>query len=184
MQSAENVLVLGLGNRLLSDDAAGPLTIDRLASSARWGHEVQLRDGGTIGLSLLPEIEDVAALVAIDAARFGSSPGTVRVFEGAEMDAQLEGRKRSAHEVALADLIAAAALNGRLPALRALVAVEPGNTELGLDLSAEVADAIPELCSAVQALLQRWSHEPVTSGSIGRPCRSPQGPGRAARGGA
>jgi hydrogenase maturation protease len=95
-------------------------------------------------------------LVAIDAARFGGAPGTVRVFEGAAMDAQLEGRKRSAHEVALADLLSAAALNGRLPALRALVAVEPGSTELGLDPSAEVARAIPELCDAVHALLQRW----------------------------
>lgn len=156
MQSAQKVLVLGLGNRLLRDDAAGPLTIDRLASAARWGHEVQLRDGGTIGLSLLPEIEDVAAMVAIDAARFGSAPGTVRLFEGAAMDMQLEGRKSSAHEVALADLMAAAALNGRLPARRALIAVEPASTELGLDPSAEVARAIPELCNAVQALLQRW----------------------------
>jgi hydrogenase maturation protease len=156
MQSAGKVLVLGLGNRLLSDDAAGPLTVDRLASAAALSHEVQLRDGGTIGLSLLPEIEDAAAVVAIDAARFGSAPGTVRVFEGAAMDIQLEGRKRSAHEVALADLMAAAALNGRLPAFRALVAVEPVSTQLGLDPSAEVARAIPELCDAVQALLQRW----------------------------
>lgn len=156
MQGADKVLVLGLGNRLLSDDAAGPLTVDRLASVAALGHEVQLRDGGTIGLSLLPEIEEAAAVVAIDAARFGSTPGTVRVFEGAAMDAQLQGRKRSAHEVALADLMAAAALNGRLPAFRALVAVEPGSTQLGLDPSAEVARAIPELCHAVQELLQRW----------------------------
>jgi hydrogenase maturation protease len=156
MHSAEKVLVLGLGNRLLSDDAAGPLTVDRLASAAALAREVQLRDGGTIGLSLLPEIEDAAALVAIDAARFGSTPGTVRVFEGEAMDAQLEGRKRSAHEVALADLMAAAALNGRLPALRALIAVEPGCTELGLNPSVEVARAIPELCDAVHTLLQRW----------------------------
>lgn len=156
MQGVGKVLVLGLGNRLLSDDAAGPLTVDRLAGAAPLGREVQLRDGGTIGLSLLPEIEDAAALVAVDAARFGSRPGAVRVFEGEAMDAQLEGRKRSAHEVALADLMAAAALNGRLPALRALIAVEPGSTELGLDPSAEVARAIPELCDAVHTLLQRW----------------------------
>jgi hydrogenase maturation protease len=48
------VLVLGLGNRLLCDDAAGPLAIERLAASHTTGGAI-FRDGGTIGLSLLPE---------------------------------------------------------------------------------------------------------------------------------
>lgn len=157
MQAVQSVLVLGLGNRLLRDDAAGPLVIDRMLSTGSPNSATRLRDGGTIGLSLLPEIEDASALIAIDAARFGGAPGAVRVFEGAAMDAQLQGRKRSAHEVALADLLSAAALNGRLPAQRALVAVEPVSTELGLEPSTEVARAIPRLCDAVQALLQRWA---------------------------
>jgi hydrogenase maturation protease len=72
------------------------------------------------------------------------------------MDAQLVGRKRSAHEVALADLLSAAALNGRLPARRALVAVQPGSTELGLVPLPAVAQAIPRLCDAVHELMTRW----------------------------
>ena len=65
---------------------------------------VSVSDGGTVGLALLPEIENASAFVAVDAARFGAAPGTVRVFEGPDMDALLSGRRRSAHEVALADL--------------------------------------------------------------------------------
>jgi len=149
------VLVLGLGNRLLGDDAAGPLAVELLAASPVAGGAV-LRDGGTIGLSLLPEIEDAAAFIAVDAALFGAEPGTVRVFEGGAMDRQLGGRKRSAHEVALADLMAAAALGGRLPPRRALVAVEPGSTALGLEPTPAVAAAIPQMCAAVNELLARW----------------------------
>lgn len=152
--SERAVLVLGLGNRLLSDDAAGPLVIDTLASDA--GGEIRYRDGGTIGLALLPEIEDAGSLIAVDAARFGAEPGTVRVFEGDAMDAQLGARKTSAHELALADLMAAAALGGRLPARRALVAVEPGSTALGLAPTPPVQAALPRLCDAVRDLLQRW----------------------------
>jgi len=151
-----SVLVLGLGNRLLGDDAAGPLVVDALAASGRAGSAL-LRDGGTIGLSLLPEIEDAAALIAVDAAEFDAPPGAVRVFEGATMDRQLGGRKRSAHEVALFDLMAAAELCGRLPARRALVAVQPASTALGLEPTAEVAAAIPALCAAVQELVTRWT---------------------------
>ncbi|MDE2297959.1 MAG: hydrogenase maturation protease, partial [Burkholderiales bacterium] len=93
-----------------------------------------------------------------DAALFGAAPGTVRVFEGAAMDEQLGGRKRSAHEVALADLMAAAAFNGWLPARRALVAVEPASTALGLALTPAVDAALPRLCTAVNELLDRWTN--------------------------
>ena len=150
----DSVLVLGLGNRLLCDDAAGPLAVDALATTCPG--DAEFRDGGTMGLSLLPQIEDAAAFIAVDAALFGAEPGTVRVFEGMAMDQQLGGRKRSAHEVALFDLMAAAALNGRLPVRRALVAVEPASTALGLAPTPAVAAAIPQLCSAVEELLQRW----------------------------
>jgi hydrogenase maturation protease len=155
------VLVLGLGNRLLSDDAAGPLAVDRLALACAAPGCRTFCDGGTIGLALLPQIEDAAALIAVDAARFGGLPGTVRVFEGAAMDGQLGGPKRSAHEVALADLMAAAALHGALPARRALVAVEPASTDLGLEPTGAVAAAIPALCAAVDELLARWEARPA-----------------------
>ncbi len=150
-----SAVVLGLGNRLLGDDAAGPLVIDRLAQRPPIG--ATLVDGGTVGLALLPAIEDAAALVAVDAARFGAEPGTVRVFEGGAMDALLRGGKRSAHEVALADLVGAAALTGRLPGRRALVAVEPAQTGIGAGPSVAVAQALPAMCVAVEQLLQRWA---------------------------
>lgn len=148
-------LVLGLGNRLRGDDAAGPLVVQALAATPL-AQRARLVDGGTLGLSLLTEIEDAQALVAVDAARFGAAPGAVQVFEGSAMDAQLQGRKSSAHEVALADLMAAAALVGRLPARRALVAVQPASTELTLEPTPGVAAALPRMGEAVTALLDRW----------------------------
>ena len=150
------VLVLGLGNRLLCDDAAGPLAVDSLLASP-CARGAVFRDGGTIGLSLLPQIEATAAFIAVDAALFGAAPGTVRVFEGRAMDEQLGGRKRSAHEVALFDLMATALLNDRLPPRRALVAVEPASLALGLEPTPAVAAAIPQMCAAVHELLSRWT---------------------------
>jgi len=155
-QDGKAVLILGLGNRLLCDDGVGPLVVGLLAAATSVDEAVEFRDGGTVGLSLLPGIEDAAAFIAVDAAKFGAVPGTVRVFEGRAMDEQLGGRKRSAHEVALADLMAAAALSNRLPVRRALVAVEPASTALGLEPTAAVAAAIPRMCTAVNELLAQW----------------------------
>lgn len=153
-------LVLGLGNVLLGDDAAGPLVVQALAEAPGAG-SMQLRDGGTIGLALLPEIEAATAFIAVDAAQLDAAPGTVQVFEGEAMDRQLGGRKRSAHEVALFDLMATAALCGHLPARRALVAVQPGSTELSLHPTPAVAAALPDLMTRVRALVARWQAEDV-----------------------
>jgi hydrogenase maturation protease len=72
------------------------------------------------------------------------------------MDRALGGRKSSAHEVALADLVATASLTGGLPAARALVAVQPECCEWGLAPSAAVGAALPHLQAAVEELLCRW----------------------------
>ena len=162
------MLVLGLGNRLLGDDAAGPLAVAMLAA-APGRRDAVFRDGGTIGLALLPEIEDAAGFIAVDAARFGAEPGTVRIFEGEAMDEQLGGRKSSAHEVALGDLMAAAALAGHLPRQRALVAVQPASVALGLEPTPAVAAAIPLMCEAVQDLLLRWQRPACAGLAPGEP---------------
>lgn len=159
MNRDRRIVVLGLGNRLLCDDAAGPLVIEQLGADAATAGDdrVVLCDGGTVGLALLPCVEETDALIAVDSASFGAEPGTVRVFEGAEMDAMMGGRYRSAHEVALADVMAAAALCGHLPGRRALVAVQPQCTQLGLQPTAAVQAALPDMCRAVHGLVQRWN---------------------------
>ncbi len=147
-------LILGLGNRLMTDDAAGPLVIDALTALTPAGARVC--DGGTVGLSLLPDIEACEEFIAVDAAYMGAAPGTVRVFENDDMDRQLGGKKHSAHEVALADLMSSALLLGALPARRALVAVQPDVVAVGLGPTPPVSQAIPHMAEAVLALLARW----------------------------
>lgn len=156
-----SILVLGVGNTLLRDDGAGVHVIEalRLEMAPSEQRNIVFLDGGTLGLALLPHIESAHAVVVIDAANIGSPPGTIRVFEAAAMDAQLTGRKRTAHELAVADLMDAAALAGHLPDQRALVAIQPATTEWGLAPSDVVAAAMPLACSTVRALIERWRCE-------------------------
>ncbi|MEZ5652342.1 MAG: hydrogenase maturation protease [Burkholderiaceae bacterium] len=169
MDVGNRILVLGLGNRLLSDDAAGPIVVDRLLDSAVTVADdaVIVRDGGTMGLSLLPEIQDAWGFVAVDAASFGAPPGTVRVFEGADMDALLVGSKKTAHEVALADLMAAAELSGSRPGRRALVAVQPVSVILGMAPTPAVRAAIDDMVIEVEALILRWRADAGRAGVAG-----------------
>ncbi|EEW25308.1 hydrogenase maturation protease [Rhodobacter ferrooxidans] len=153
-------LILGIGNTLLSDDGIGvhvALAIE--AQAGQIAQPVRVRDGGTIGLSLLAEIDPGGALIAVDAMELHAPPGTMLVFVGADMDQQLRGTKRSAHEVALADLMQAAEFSGIGPARRALVAIQPEVTTWGLAPTPAVAAAIPQAVAAIRALLQGWADE-------------------------
>lgn len=159
MTAGGNILVLGLGNTLLSDDGIGVHVVEALRAEYAHRSDIDFRDGGTLGLALLPDVENSGALILVDAAEVGAPAGDVRCFVGGEMDARLLGKKRTAHEVAAADLLDAAALTGLKPALRALVAVQPASTEWGLAPTEPVRSAIPLACAAVRALIAEWQME-------------------------
>lgn len=149
------VLVLGIGNVLMRDDGAGVHAAQDFAQSADKG--VRVLDGGTLGLSLLPEVKSCSALIVFDAANFGAEPGAVRTFSGDAMDTQLSGVKSTAHEVALSDLLGAADLLGRKPDRRALIGVQPEMIEWGLEPTAAVMAALPAMRRAARELVERWA---------------------------
>lgn len=154
-QVDRSILVLGLGNVLQADDGVGVHVI-RALEQMSLPPDVALRDGGTIGLSLLTEIEDCAALIVVDAMELGREPGAIGVFEDGEIEVQLGGKKRSAHEVALSDLLAAAQLVGRSPERRVLIGVQPGRIGWGMEAEGAVADAVPQVCETVRGLIEGW----------------------------
>ncbi len=152
-------LILGIGNSLLTDDGVGVHVIRALASRPELTDRIALRDGGTIGLELLAEVEKYASFIAIDAMELGAQPGALRVFQGSDMDRQLRGTKRTAHEVALSDLMSAAHLAGSAPERRALIAIQPGSTGWGLVPTEAVGAAIPKACRAALSLVEDWNDE-------------------------
>jgi hydrogenase maturation protease len=154
--SGNGTLILGLGNVLLTDEAAGAAVLGALAPLAAADPDLTLYDGGTLSFTLAGPIGDAARLIVVDAAAMGDAPGTVRVFEGEAMDRQLSQHAKSVHEVSLADLFDIARLTDSLPAQRALVGIEPERVDWGEQLSPPVAAAIPAAVEQVQALLQRW----------------------------
>jgi hydrogenase maturation protease len=162
-RAVRRTVVLGIGNPLLTDEGVGIHVINRLGLQFGPDADVDCVDGGTLSFSLAATIEDARRLIVVDAAELGAAPGTVRVFEGAEMDAFLgSNRKRSVHEVGLLDLMAVALLSGRLPQRRALVAIQPGVVEWGEQPSEAVAQAVPVACAAARDLAERWrAHDPT-----------------------
>jgi len=155
----KKVLVLGVGNTLLQDDGIGVHVTQAFRDSPLNSGLVEILDGGTIGLSLLPQIEEADGVIVVDAGEIGEQPGAIRIFHNAEIDMQLSGKKRSVHEVAVADLFAAASIRGHCPVERALIAIQPGSTELGLSPTPEVQAAITPACDALNRISMEWLDE-------------------------
>jgi len=150
------VLVLGVGNPLMSDDGVGQRLLAALAERLPALDGVEYLDAGTLGFMLLPRVEQCDGLLALDAAQLNAQPGTVRVFEGAELDVFVRSPRCSVHELGLRDLLDAARLTDSLPARRALVGVQPAELGWGVALSGEVEAALPVAVTAARRLLEAW----------------------------
>lgn len=155
-----NILVLGIGNSLLSDEGIGIHVVNALLAPPNLPREnVEYMDGGTLSFTLAGPIQSADALVVIDAAQLDAAPGTVQLFPGDDMDRFLNSnRKSSVHEVGLSDLRAIALLAGHWPQRRALIGIQPQKLDWGEYPTDEVAAAIPLACAQVNSLIDGWRH--------------------------
>ena len=103
MNDGNRLLILGLGNALLSDDGVGPAIVARLRDAYVVPPGVQCVDGGTLGLSLLPHLEDAGMVILVDAVAADAEPGTLVRLEGSEVGPAIETRL-SPHQVGVAEI--------------------------------------------------------------------------------
>lgn len=149
------ILVLGLGNMILRDEGVGVRAVERLAERYRLPEDVELLDGGTIGLGLLPYLEGVTHLLIIDTVQHGQSPGAIVRLQNEQIPQAL-ALKLSMHQAGLQELLAALSLQGHLPPQVVLWGVEPQAIEPGLELSEPVAQNLDALVDSVAAELRAW----------------------------
>ncbi len=150
-----NILILGLGNILLRDEGLGVRAVERLAATYDLPENVEVLDGGTLGLDLLPRLDGVDALLLVDAVRAGRPPGTLVRLEGDSIQAAL-GVKMSVHQVGLQELLAVSAFQGSQPPRVVLLGLEPDAIEWGLELTPPIAAGIAALMEATVQELHIW----------------------------
>ncbi len=150
-----SVLVLGIGNLVMSDDGIGVHVIHELQRMYRFPETVNLVDGGTLGLDLLPMLENITHLILVDAVETGEKPGTLVRLTGEELPIALE-TKLSPHQMGLKDLLAVSELMGHSPREMVMIGVQPGSIEMGTDMSCEVEAKLDEMVGNVLSELERF----------------------------
>jgi len=155
--SSPRVVVIGLGNPLMGDDGLGLAVLAELRSGYSWPENVELVDGGTWGLSLLPVIEDADELILIDAINAGEAPGTFVRLERERLPRYL-ATKISPHQVDLHDVLGLAELRGTLPQNTVALGLQPESVELRNALSDILRCRVDTLAAAVVQELANRGH--------------------------
>jgi len=138
------VLVLGVGNILRTDDGLGSMAISQLHKAKKWPDSVGILDVGTAMLNFLHEISCSRNVIIIDAIRAGGSPGSTYRFDGWENVSSIH-KHADSHGLLPTEIIEwARALTG-FPKELIIFGVEPANLDYGRQITVPVQAAVPVL---------------------------------------
>jgi hydrogenase maturation protease len=172
---AARVLVAGIGNVFLGDDAFGVETVRRLRAY-ELPPAVELTDTGVRGVHLAYQLLDgYRALVLIDAVPGDGPPGTLHVLEPDLAPARapagssagpptvtVDGHRMTPDAVLALLGTLAAGTGGTGPERVLVVGCVPESVEEGMGLSALVAAAVDEAARLVRDLVQQLADPTAT----------------------
>ena len=155
MTAKDRKVVLGLGNTLSRDEGLGVFALEPLRARLAGCEEIELLDGGVLGMSLLPLVESCSHLLVLDAVDTGAPPGTVTELSREEIPlfARL---KLSLHQLGFQEVLKFASVRGNLPERLGLVGAQPADMSVGVGLSPGIEAVLPEIAARAVAVLERW----------------------------
>ncbi len=148
------ILILGLGNELLSDDAVGILAARVLKERLR--DKAEVVESSLSGMALLDLLVGYEQAILIDAVKTGRTPpGTISELSPSDLGAVAAP---SPHYAGLPELIATAqALNLDFPKEIKIFAIEVEDPyTIGRGLSPTVAQALGKLIPLVERQIAQW----------------------------
>ena len=153
---AERVVIIGLGNPLLSDDAVGVRAAE-LLTEALAGTGVDVLQSSWGGMRFIDLLAGYDLAIVVDAIEWGKGPpGTI--YRLTTDEAIPTTRAVSYHDLSLGTALAMGrVLDIPLPRETIFFAVEAMQThEFGEHLTPPVEAALPELIRRVEAQLMQW----------------------------
>ena len=142
------VLILGVGNLLLSDEGVG-VHIARKLMEMDFPPQVRVVEGGTDGFGLMHVLLEADRLILVDAVKGGGSPGSIYRFEIEDCPPFPDIYKTSVHQISILEIINLSSLIGPTPRTT-IIGVEPKCLGMGMDLSPEIEEKIPRVIQLIR----------------------------------
>lgn len=141
------ILILGIGNILLQDEGIG-VRVAEAMQKVELPPEVEVLDGGTSGANIIDVIADRRKLIVIDAVDGDAEPGMLFRLDADDLMPE-EGDVVSLHQIGLLESLIMARILGCLPEEIVIFGVQPKTVRPGLELTPEIAGAMPRVIALV-----------------------------------
>lgn len=155
--SFPETVVIGVGNPLMGDDGLGIAALELLRNGWHFEPHLDLLDGGTWGLNLLPHVERARRVLFIDAINADAEPGALVELEREDIPRFL-ARKLSPHQIDVKEVLALAELRGTLPPELVAVGLQPESVEMRTSLSPVLVSRLGDLVARVIERLEEWGY--------------------------
>jgi hydrogenase maturation protease len=146
------ITILGVGNILLSDEGVGVRVVEYLDRRYDFGRNVQVVDGGVLGVRLMGVIGNTDFLIVVDAVANRGAPGTLYRLADDQVPRRVLA-KQSMHQLDLPEVLALCAAIDKYPRV-VVLGVEPQDiTTMDIELTPAIAARVPDLAAMVLAEL-------------------------------
>ena len=151
----KEITVLGIGNIILSDEGFGVKVVENLQSRFNFPENVQLIDGGTLGIELTQFITGTQKLLIIDSINGGKSAGTIYHLTGEQIKSHFS-EKLSAHEVGIQEVLTMLDLTGKAIPEVVVIGAQPFSLEAGVELTPQMQTLLPKITDMALDILKSW----------------------------
>jgi hydrogenase maturation protease len=146
----KDIIVLGIGNLLMSDEGIGVHLVQRLSDFADEFSNVDFVDAGIAGVTILHLIAGASKAIFIDCAYMDEEPGAIRRFTPREIEDNRTIANLSLHEADLLKIIEMARQLGQCPDEIVIFGVEPQVVKSGCELSKTLADRFDQYVTMIR----------------------------------
>ena len=168
-EQATELTVLGIGNIVLRDEGFGVRVAEYLTEHYTFPQDVQVLDGGTLGMELLRFIDGTKRLLLLDAVRGEKAPGETYRLAGDAVAAHFQD-KLSAHEIGIQDILTLLSLTGKPVPDVVVLGAEPVDLSAGMELSPALSALVPEMARRAVEELALWGVTVKEKAQEARPC--------------
>ena len=156
----KQITVLGIGNILMQDEGFGVRVVEQLLRQYTFPSNVQVLDGGTLGMELLRFLIGTDQLILVDAVSGNLSPGSIYQFNNDEVKAYFK-EKVSMHELGIQDVLAVMDVLEKPVSEIRILGVQPLTIDTSLEMTPIVAKAVDVIVKQVLLVLKEWQVEVV-----------------------
>jgi hydrogenase maturation protease len=154
--SRKDIVVLGLGNPLMTDEGIGIEVLSRLSKMTEQFPSVEFIDAGTAGFSVLHMLSGRRRAMMIDCCQMGTPVGTIRVFTPDDVASVKSLSQFSLHEADILQVLDLARRTGECPEHILIFGVEPQVVAPGIGLSKKLAAQLDSYVEHISATLKGW----------------------------